>query len=326
MNRVAISAFPFADPNRKGLDMLEGARIRYRMNPHSRRLTEDELIELIQDSPVLVAGTDPITERVMASAPNLKLIARVGIGLDSVDLKAARERRIAVTYSPDGPAPAVAELTVGLMIDLLRGVSEVDRGMRVPKWNRAMGRRLELQTVGVIGVGRIGKRVIRILRGGFPGVRILANDLAPDHEFGDENGVEWLEKAQIFREADIVTLHVPLTPLTRGLVTGEQLKTMKPSSLLINTARGGLVDGSALAEALGTGTIARAALDVFETEPYEGPLTDVPNCILTCHMGSMTADCRLEMEIGAVREALRYFTGEPSLQPVPESEYSFPES
>lgn len=302
--------------------MLEAAGVTYRMNPHARRLTEDELIELLGESEVLIAGTDPITERVIRASPNLKLIARVGIGLDSIDLAAARKRDIAVTYGPDGPAPAVAELTIGLMIDLLRRVSEVDRGMRVRKWNRAMGQRLAIQTVGVIGVGRIGKRVIRILRGGFPGVRILANDLAPDLEFGDEHEVEWLRKSQILRETNVLTLHVPLTFETREMISEGQLRAMKPSAVLINTARGGLVDESALALALASGTIAGAAVDVFENEPYAGELAGLDNCVLTCHMGSMTADCRLRMEIDATDEALRHYRGDPPLQPIPASEYA----
>src|SRR5262249_23756260 len=149
---------------------------------------------------------------------NLRLIARVGIGLDNVDLAAAQARGIQVAYTPDAPSAAVGELTVGLAISLLRGVAGADRNMRNGVWHRFMGRRLSETTVGVIGVGRIGKLVIRHLAGGFPGVRILANDLTPDRPFGEPYGVRWVEKEHIYREADVISLHLPATSLTRRLI------------------------------------------------------------------------------------------------------------
>src|SRR5436309_4484984 len=179
--KVLISTVPFGSvPNHDPLGLLEAARVRYQLNPFGRRLTEPELVELIHDVSILIAGTEPITTEVMEAAPQLRLIARVGIGLDSVDLEAARRRGIAVTYTPEAPAPAVAELTVGLMLDLLRSISRAHHFMRSKHWRRFLGRRLDGLTVGVLGVGRVGKRVIRILRGGFPNVVILANDIQPD--------------------------------------------------------------------------------------------------------------------------------------------------
>ena len=319
--QVFISTFPFGSVARRPLEMLDGAGIPYKMNPYDRKLTEDELASLLESAEVLIAGTEPITEKVMNGAPKLGLIARVGIGLDSVDLIAARQRGLAVTYTPDGPAPAVAELTVGLMIDLLRQISAVAGGMREQRWDRVMGRRLECLTVGIVGMGRIGGRVARVLRGGFPGVRILASDIRADLLAGDEHPVEWVDKDTLYRESDIITLHVPLTFETRGLVGPEQIALMKPTALLINTARGGIVDEAALAESLLRERLGGAALDVFDEEPYRGPLVKVERCLLTCHMGSMTEDCRADMELGATEEALRFFRGEPYREPVPEVEY-----
>ncbi len=313
--------FPFDGVSRKPLDILDRAGISYSLNPMGRRLREDELAASIGEAEVLIAGTDPVTAHVMDCAPNLGLIARTGIGLDSVDLLAARERAIAVTYTPDGPAPAVAELTVGVMLALLRDIPRADRLMHNRNWQRLPGRRIAKSTVGVVGVGRIGSRVIRILRGGFPSVRILANDLEPDTDSTSGLGVEWTDKARLYRESDVITLHVPLTPENYGLIRAPQLEAMKPDAVLINTSRGGIVDEADLARALLSGTIQGAAVDVFETEPYSGPLTGIDNCILTCHMGSMSADCRIEMERGAVEEAMRFLGGEPPKTPVPEFEY-----
>ena len=294
----------------------------YRANPYNRRFTEAELISHIGEASILIAGTEPITARALDAAPKLRLIAKVGIGVDNVDLNAAKERGIPVTYTPDAPAPAVAELTIGLMLDLLRGISRANRLMHEKQWLRILGRRIDQLTVGVVGVGRVGRRLIRILRAGFPNARVLCNDLQPDEKFGHEvGGIEWTAKAELYSESDIITLHVPLTETTRGLIGEGEITAMKPTAVLINTSRGGIVDEGALAAALRSHRLAGAAIDVFEPEPYTGILTDVDGCILTCHMGSMSEDCRIAMESEAAEEVVRFIRGEPLRQLVPESEY-----
>jgi D-3-phosphoglycerate dehydrogenase len=318
--QVLITAFPFGT-GESSLKRLQAAGLKYQISPFERRLTEQELIGLIPSASILVGGTEPITAKAMQAAPGLRLIARVGIGLDNVDLEAARKRGITVTYTPDAPAPAVAELTIGLMIDLLRHVSRADRMMHSKEWNRFLGRRLDGLAVGVVGVGRVGKRVIRILKGGFPGVCILANDIQPDYSFGKQFEVEWIEKPGLLAASDIITLHLPLTRLTRGLIAERELYAMKSSASIINTSRGEIIDEEALANALAGGRIAGAAIDVFEQEPYSGALTGIDECILTCHMGSMSQDCRAAMEAEAVDDVLRFVRGEALRQPVPEVEY-----
>ncbi|MBI5714413.1 MAG: hypothetical protein HZC38_13475 [Chloroflexi bacterium] len=319
--RVLITTVPFGQADRKPLELLESNGIDYVINPIGRRLKENELADMIRDFGVLIAGTEPITAKVMEAAPHLKLIARVGIGLDSVDLIVARERGIQVAYTPDAPSPAVAELTVGLMICLLRDIPGADRTMRNGVWHRFMGRRLSEMTVGIIGVGRIGKKVIQHIRGGFPSAHILANDIAPDTSFGDQYNVQWVDKETIYREADIISLHLPLTPHTHHLIGVEQIALMKPTTVLVNTSRGNMMVEHDLAMALREGRIAGAAIDVFEREPYSGELATLDRCILTCHMGSMSQDCRAQMEIEATEDAVRFLRGEAVKGVVPESEY-----
>jgi len=310
---------PFGEIDRGPLDLLEEAGVQYTINPLGRKLREEDLSGMIEDYGVLIAGTEPITARVIDRAPGLRLISRVGIGLDSVDLHAARERGIMVSYTPDAPAPAVGELTIALMISLLRYIPVADRSMRKGEWRRFMGRRLANTTVGIIGVGRIGKRVVRHLQGFGP--RILANDLAPDRDFGHEYQFDWVEKATIYREADIITLHVPLTHLTRNLITRREIDMMKSDALLINTSRGSIVKEDDLADAMRSNRLGGAALDVFDTEPYTGELATIEGCILTSHMGSMSRDCRCRMELEATEEAVRFLKGEPLQGLVPECEY-----
>jgi len=320
MNRsVLITTSPFAELDPQPLRLLEQENIAYTTNPFRRRLSAAELADLIGPYETLIAGTEPITEAALDRAPNLKLIAHTGIGLDNIPLAAARARGIAVTYTPSAPSPAVAELTIGQMLALLRKTATADRGMRSGFWNRRIGRRLGLLTVGIIGVGRVGRLVIRRLQNWSP--RILANDLNADHEFAEQTGSVWTDKETIFREADIITLHVPLTRRTRNMIGASELDIMKPDAILINTSRGGIVNEAALADALRRKAEFSAAVDVFEQEPYNGELTGLENCLLSCHMGSCTQDCRLQMEIEAVREVIRYFRGEPFATPVPEAEY-----
>jgi D-3-phosphoglycerate dehydrogenase len=318
--RILITTSPFGETDPAALKLLENDKIRYTVNPFGRRLREQEIADLIPPYEVVIAGTEPITTAVLDRAPQLKLLAHTGIGLDNIDLAAARARGIAVTYTPSAPSPAVAELTIGQMIALLRGTPAADRSMRQKMWNRHIGRRLANVTVGIIGVGRVGRLVIQHLLG-FSPKRILANDIKTDGDFARRAGFKWTDKQTIFREADIITLHIPLAKETRHLISGPELAMMKTNAILINTARGEIIDESALIDALRSRPEFSAAIDVFEREPYSGELVALQNCLLSCHMGSCTDDCRLQMEIEAAREVIHYFRGEPFDLPVPESEY-----
>ena len=320
--RVIVTTTPFGAVDRTPLDLAAAAGIDLTLNPLDRRLQASEVLNVIKGFPVVIAGTEPISAEVMAACSDLKAICRVGIGLDSVDLTAARKRGIAVSYTPNGPSAAVAELAVGLVIDLLRGVGPADRALRQGVWSRFTGTRIAMSTIGVLGVGRIGRRLIRHLQGGFPGVRILANDIAHDRTLPD---IEWTDKETIYRCADAVTVHLPLTAETQNLIGARELALMRSSAVLINTARGGIVNEADLARALTQSVIRAAAIDVFRDEPYKGELIGLPNVVLTCHMGSMTADCRALMEIEATREAIRFLTGQPLLSPVPDEEYAIAE-
>ena len=319
---IIVTTVPFGEQDAKPLRLLSAAGIECVINPIGRRLQPDEVADVIRGYSVVIAGTETISAETMQSCPDLKAICRVGIGLDSVDLLAARRLGIAVSYTPDGPSPAVAELTVGLIVDLLRGVGRADRSLRSGAWKRFAGKRIARSTIGIIGVGRIGAGVIRHLTGGFPGVKILANDLVPTDEFDAHPAVEWVDKERIYKEADIVSLHVPLSADTLNLISTSALSQMRSDAFVINTARGGIVDEVAFAKAVATEEIAGGAIDAFSKEPYHGPLIELDQVALTCHMGSMTADCRARMELEATEDAIRFIKGEAFATPVPEDEYA----
>ncbi len=317
--KVIITTVPFGVISPRPFDLLKEGVSEFSINPFNRKLRPEEVAGVIGDADIVIAGTEPITSEVMDLCPNLKSICRVGIGLDSVDLLAARARGIDVSYTPDAPSPAVAELTLGLMIDLLRGISKADRDIRTGTWLRTAGRRLSESCIGIIGCGRIGGQVIEHIRGGFPSARILANDIVDVLNLN--NSVEWVSKEQIYRECDIISLHVPLTPETKNLISAEEFQKFKTGALLLNTARGGIVNEHELVNALRNGSLQAAAIDAFEEEPYTGKLRDIGNVVLTCHLGSMTQDCRAQMEIEATEEAVRFHQGAPFINPVPEAEY-----
>ncbi|MDC1073042.1 phosphoglycerate dehydrogenase [Gammaproteobacteria bacterium] len=318
--RVLISTVPFGQHNRTPIDLLDKAGISYQFNPFEKKLSEEDLSNLIPEFDALIAGTEPISARVLDRASKLKIVARVGIGLDNVDLVFAKSKGIQVSFTPDAPSPAVAELTIGLMLDLLRGITVSDRDLRKEKWRRIFGRRLSDVTIGLVGLGRIGRRVVDHLSG-FGPPRILANDINEACFSGLTGIVEQSDKAKIYRESDIVSLHVPLTKETIGMITSQEIGKMKPGGFIVNTSRGGIVDENDLFNALAKGRLAGAAVDVFENEPYCGPLLKSKNTVLTAHMGSMTVDCRAQMEIEATQEVIRFATGKPLTSRVPESEF-----
>ena len=321
MPKALITTVPFANKNRQPLDSLEQAGIDYLINPLGRKLKEDELAEMISGFDVLIAGTEPISEKVMANADRLKLISRVGVGLDNVDLLAADRRGIKVSYTPDAPAAAVSELTIGLMLTLLRSIHLSNARMHEGGWHRFFGRRIPEVTIGIIGAGRIGGGVINRLAG-FGVSSILVNEIQ-QNSFENTSciAIEYVDKETIYRLSDVISLHVPLTAKTKNMICREQLMQMKADALLVNTARGGIVNESDLAEVMNAGHLHGAAIDVFDHEPYDGPLAKIERCALTAHMGSMSIDCRTRMEIEATEEAVRFVTGQALRGLVPSEEY-----
>lgn len=317
--KVLITTVPFGDKNRLPLDLLKKSKIEYIINPLNKKLDEEELIKMIGDFDAIIAGTEKISEKVLNKANKLKHISRVGIGLDSVDLLAAEKKGIKVSYTPDVPAPAIAELTIGMMLTLLRSTHVSNSKMHNGEWHRVFGKRLSNVTIGLIGVGRVGIRVIKHLQG-FDSPNILANDLSKSVKELDLP-VQWVDKEKIFKEADVITLHLPLTGLTKNLIKQEHLMLMKKDAIIINTSRGGIINENDLYNVMKSGHLSGAAVDVYEKEPYSGPLKEIERCLMTSHIGSMSIDCRTKMEIEATEEAIRFLTGELLQREVPKEEY-----
>ena len=318
--KALITTVPFALKNKLPLDLLNASGIDYVINPLNKKLTEDELSEMISDYDVLIAGTEPISKKVLDYAINLKMISRVGIGLDNVDLLTAQDRGIKVSYTPDAPAPAVAELTIGFIFSLLRSIHVSNSQLHNGNWNRIFGKRIAEVTIGIIGVGRIGSRVIRRTKP-FGTPRILVNDINPTKNSDLDFKLEWVSKQEIYEKADIICIHLPLTKHTYNMITKKQLLSMKKDAAIINVSRGGIINENDLFDVMQSGHLSGAAIDVFEEEPYYGRLNEIERCILTAHMGSMSIDCRSRMEIEATEEVVRFCSNKDLFNEVPDTEY-----
>lgn len=306
--RVALSVSSFGAAGPEPLEALRSAGVEIVENPHGRKLKEDEVAELVRDVDGVIAGTEPLTAAVLEQAGRLRVISRVGVGIDNVDLAAAERLDIAVCNTPDAVTDAAAELALGGILSVLRHLHEMDAEMRAGRWTRKMGSLLRGKTVGIVGIGRIGRRVATLLAPFEP--RLLAHDVAPADDWAAGHGVELVALDELLAESDVVTLHVSGAGESGGpLIGADELAMMKPSAVLVNAARGGLVDEDGLCEALTSGGLAGAHIDVYGQEPYEGPLCEVPNVLLTPHAGSFAEEARALMEQEAVSNLLERLRG-----------------
>lgn len=300
--KILISSASFGKINQDPIKILENAGFEIVLNPYGRKLEFSEFSELIKDAVGMIAGTEKITAELLKKAPMLKVISRYGVGMDNIDLEAAKKLGIIIRSTPEAPSQAVAELALSLMLDLSRRVSEADRNLRNNNWTQLMGRLISGKNLGVIGLGRIGKKLVTLVR---PfGMKIFAYEPYPDNDFVSTNKITLLPLNEILSQSDILSLHLPLSDKTFHLIGKKELSLMKKEAFIINTSRGGLIDEAALGNALKNGLICGAAIDTFEKEPYNGPLTEFDNVVLTCHMGSSALETRKQMELETVNNLI----------------------
>lgn len=315
--KVLITTIPFGLYDKKPIEMLKEKNIDYLINPFDRKISEGELADIISEFDALISGTEPITDFVLSRANKLKIIARVGAGYNNINLETAKEKSVKVTYTPGGPDAAVTDLTVGLMYSLLRSTHVSNLMLHQGIWERSVGRRLSECDIGIIGVGRIGLSVAQELEK--IGARsIMLNDMNQNINLNGHPTMAWHSFDAIIKKADVITLHIPLTDMTKNLISKTELKLMKSDCVLINTSRGGVINEDDLFEVMTAGHLFGAALDVFEEEPYRGKLMKVDRCLLTPHTAGMTVDCRTKMELAATKEVVDFFQGNELSHEVPD--------
>ena len=322
MNRVYITSESFGEASKEPLLMLKDHHIDYLKNPTGRKQTTEELIKSCKDCSAIILGTNSFDKNVIKALPKLRMISRMGVGLSNIDMDYSKKMGIKISYTPDGPSNAVAELTLSLILDLLRSVTISDRRVRNGLWEKRMGKELSEITIGIIGLGRIGRLVIeKLLILGCKSILVfdlnssistqLKEELDPDSHKIISKSLE-----DLLSSSDIVSLHLPFNENTNNMIGDQELSIMRNDSCIINTSRGGIINEKDLYVALDNKKIYGAAIDTFNEEPYSGKLINMDNCILTSHIGSLTSKARLNMELQCTSEVIRYFQDLPLQQEV----------
>jgi D-3-phosphoglycerate dehydrogenase len=298
--KILIGPSSFADRDRAPLIELEKNGYSLLINPFRRKITKEELMELLaEDVQGIIAGLETLDREVMENS-RLKVISRCGAGISNVDTGAAKELGIRVYNTPFGPTRAVAELTMGCLLSLIRQVPLMDRSLHDGKWNKLIGRQLKGMKALIIGFGRIGQNVAQLLKAFEVDVMVC------DPMFSNKSDVPYvtMNLEDALSQADIISLHASGS---EQIIGARELSLLKQGAFILNAARGEVIDESALADALDSGQVAGAWLDTFSQEPYNGVLKNYQQVILTPHVGSYTAEGRLQMELDAVENLIRGF-------------------
>ena len=290
MKRVVVGSRSFGQLSDVGVKLLNGAGFDvWRIPPEERPLDESKMVEIVarENPEVVVTGAEPITKQVLEAGPNLRMIMKHGVGVDNIDIQTATTLGILVANAPGTNTEAVADMTIAMMLALLRGVYNAVQSTKSGGWERFVGHDLGELTIGVVGTGRIGLAVIRRL-GGF-GSDVLAYDIVHNQDLLSHPKVRYVEMAELLQDSDVVTLHVPLVADTKAMIGRNELEMMKPTAYLVNLARGELVDEVALFEFLQQKRIAGAAVDVYAVEPPKSsPLIGLDNVLSTPHIAAYT--------------------------------------
>lgn len=311
MNRVLIGPAPLREIPDSYIPILEAAGLQPVFGPTTPKFTEAQVAELLPGCVASLAGSEPYTPAIIAEAAKrgLKVIARAGVGYDEINTAAATEHGVAVTIGAGSNQLAVAEHTFMLILALARKLIPQHAATKAGQWPRKANEPIRGKTLGVIGVGRIGREVVRL--GHAFGMTVIASEIVPLGNFLDQYGAKLVSSDEVFAQADYVTLHTPMTPITEHMVNERTLGLMKPTAYLVNTSRGPVVDETALLKTLTEKKIAGAALDVFEHEPAKAnPLFALENVVLTAHTAGVDTRSIRDMATYAAHAIVKILAGE----------------
>lgn len=300
---VALSTFSEFDDRPRNI--LERSGFEFSLNPYGRRLVREEIVDIAKDADGIVAGVEPYDEFVLSNLSNLKCISRCGAGIDNIDLKKAGQKGVVIKNTPDAVILPVAELTIGMIFDLLRRISYHTYLMRKHEWRKKAGGLLSGRKVGILGLGKIGRKVAEMLKA--LDADVYGSDLSVDYDWSKRRGVKIVPAEELLRECDVVTIHVSLSEKDSLTLGKKEIGSMKKGAFLINTSRGKVIDEKVLYDALKSNHLGGAALDVYAKEPYGGPLCDLDNVVLTPHVATLTEESRIQMETEAVTNLIDFF-------------------
>lgn len=277
-----------------------------KLNLEGKRFNKEDLIEYIKDADALIVGLEPIDEEVLQQCKNLKIVSKYGVGLNNIDKQACKKRDISIGWTGGVNKLSVAEMTLGYMLMLSRNLYITSNELKNGIWNKAGGFQLSGKTVGIVGVGHIGKEVVRLLK---PfGCKILVNDIIKQDEYYKENDLIEVTKEELYKNSDFITLHTPFDETTDNFITLETMKIMKSSAYFLNSARGGLINEKDLKSALQNGIISGAAIDAYlEEPPSDVEFLSLPNLICTPHIGGNAKEAVEAMGMNAIKHLRNFY-------------------
>jgi len=309
--KILITPRSFASITAEPLEILEREGYELILNETGERYSEEQLIDLITEVRGVIVGTDPLNSRVLSQAEDLKIISKYGVGTDNIDLDYAAANNIAVTNTPEANSSSVAELVIAAIFTLARKIVKADQKTKAGYRGKIIGNLVRDKTLGVIGLGKIGRNAALAARG--LGMEVLAHDIHRDQEFAREHGIEYVELSSLITSSDFITCHVPLNSKTKDLLSKEEFSQMKNSVYLINTSREGILNEKDLIDSLLAGQIAGCALDVFGDKVIraikENPELE-ERIILSPHMGAHTEEAITRMGVESAQNIVNFFKGE----------------
>lgn len=304
-HRIFVSLSTFAKYSKSSLNLLKESGYTYSINPLGRRLVREEIIEMGSGSSGIIAGVEPYDKYVLDRLPNLLCISRCGVGIDSISVQETKKRGIEIRNTPEVVIQPVVELTVAMIFDLLRKLTYHTHLLKAKRWERKAGHLLKGQKVGILGLGRIGKKMAEVMIG--LETEVYGTDLFPDMQWAEKWKVKIVPLNELLQVSDILSVNLSLVKGNALKLGEDEFRKMKEGSIIVNTSRGQFIDEQALYNALKSGHLNGAALDVFTEEPYMGRLCELNNVVLTPHVATLTKESRVEMELEAVQNLINFF-------------------
>lgn len=304
-HKIFVALSTFSELSESPLNLLRESGFTHSINPLGRRLVRDEIIEMGGESEGIIAGVEPYDEYVLDRLPNLLCISRCGVGIDSISAEGAKKRGIVIRNTPNVVIQPVVELSVAMIFDLMRKLSYFTHLLRMKRWERKAGHLLKGKKVGILGLGRIGKKMAEVMTG--LETEVYGTDLFPDKQWAEQWNVTIVPLNELLRISDILSINLSLDKENVIKLGEDEFKNMKEGSIIVNTSRGQFIDESALFDALKSGHLSGAALDVYSEEPYTGRLSELNNVVLTPHVATLTKESRIEMELEAVQNLIDFF-------------------
>ena len=306
--KILITSRSFASISDKPIKMLTKKGYEIQRNNTGRPYEKEEMLKLIRDVDGIIIGIDELSAEIIEEANKLKVISKYGIGVDNIDINMATNKKIIVTNTPTANVDAVADLTFGLILSLARRIPEADKKTKSGEWEKIIGKPVWEKTLGIIGLGKIGRQVVKRAQG-FK-MNILVYDLVKDEKFAQSYSIKYVNLEELLQKSDYITIHIPLNDATRDMISYEELEKIKKGAFLINTSRGGIVDEGALYNALRNNKLRGAALDVYNNEPpRESTLKELDNVIMTPHIGAYTEEAIENMSIQAAQNLIDVLEG-----------------